>query len=296
MSAIAGFIVRGQGQAALVAASTLTLSLVFPPIVWLSNAAVALFVMRFGFKASAPMLAIAVIGSAALFWAISAHPALSVISAAVFWGPVIIAAVLLRSTESLELAILSIVGVALGAVLATFVVAGDPTAFWQELLTSQPVLQELMAQSGGKAGEQLLQSFAKLATGLMATGILLNSVFGLFLGRHWQAKLFQPGGFKQAFESLRLGKSVITAALLLCGLGLMSGSSFGFALAMPVIFLLGIQGMAVVHGVATIRKVPKLVLVMVYLALLVPHTLALVCVVALVDAWFDLRAVAARKA
>jgi len=115
------------------------------------------------------------------------------------------------------------------------------------------------------------------------------------MGRHWQAQQFQPGGFKEAFVSFKLGKSVVAAALLIAVLGLMSNSGLGFALAMPLVFLLTVQGMAVVHGVVAARGWPKMVLVSVYLALLVPHVIALVCVLAIVDAQFDLRARAKLK-
>jgi len=289
VGALSGFVVRGPGQAALVAAAALTLSVAFPPIVWLSNAAVALYVMRHGLQAATPMLLISVLGSALLFWAVFAHPALGAISAAVFWLPVLLSATVLRATVSLELATLSCVGLAIAVVLLSYAVLGDPAVFWRDFLVSNSQLNELLTQSAQQNGVDLIGTFAKLATGLMAAGVLLNTLVGLYLGRHWQAQQYQPGGFKDAFVRFKLGKSVIAAALLVCVLGLFSESGLGFAIAMPMVFLLAVQGMAVVHGVAAARQWPKMIVVSVYLALLVPHVIALICVLAIIDAWFDLR-------
>lgn len=290
MRALAGFVVRGPGQAALVAATALTLSVVFPPIVWLANAAVALYVMRYGWQRSTPMLLASVLGAAGLFWAVLAHPLLGAISAAVFWLPVVIAALVLRATVSLELATLACVGVALAAVLLLYALLPDPVGYWREFLGGNPPLAEMLAQMGQEAEADLLQAFAELGTGLMATGVLLNTLVGLYLGRYWQALQFQPGGFREAFIALRLGRSVIAAALLVAVVGLFSGTALGLALALPLVFLLTVQGLAVVHGLAAARSWPKVVLVMVYMALLVPHAMALICVLAIVDAWFDIRA------
>lgn len=295
MGALSGFIVRGPSQAALVAAVTLTLSVAFPPIVWLSNAVVGFYVMRYGLQASASMLALSAIGTLGLFWVVFAQPLLGVISAVVFWLPMLVSASILRKTVSLEWATLSCVGMAIVVVLMSYVILGDPAVFWAELLSKNPQLNELLEQSAQQSGVDLLGAFAQLATGLMATGVLLNTLAGLYLGRHWQAKQFQPGGFKKAFFGFDLGKPVITAALLVCVFGLLSQSGFGFSLAMPMVLLLSTQGMAVVHSVIAARQWPKLILVSVYLALLVPHTIALVCVLAVVDAWFDLRARAQRS-
>ncbi|MGB0867879.1 MAG: hypothetical protein ACPGSC_15310, partial [Granulosicoccaceae bacterium] len=178
MGALSGFVVRGPGQAALVAAAALTLSVAFPPIVWLSNAAVALYLMRFGLRAAAPMLVISVLGASLLFWAVFAHPLLGVISAVVFWLPVMVAALVLRATVSLELATLSCVGVAVVLVLLTYLVLGDPAVYWQKFLSSNPQLNELLAQSAQQGGVDLIETFAKLGTGLMATGVLLNTLVG----------------------------------------------------------------------------------------------------------------------
>lgn len=290
MGVLSGFILRGPGQAALVAATSLTLSVAFPPIVWISNAAVALYVMRFGLKASVPMLAIALVGAMLLFWAVFAYPVLGLLSAVFFWLPLLLSAMVLRATISLELASLSCVGVAGFVALMCYILLGDPAYFWSELLKSSPQLKELMGQATPTDGVDVLQVFAKLATGLLATGVLLNTLAGLYLGRHWQAQQFQPGGFAESFVGFKLGKVVVTSLLAMCVLGLVSDSGFGFAVAMPLVFLLTVQGLAVVHGVAAAKQWPKVILVSVYLAMLVPHVIALICVLAVVDAWFDLRA------
>ncbi len=290
MGAIANFVVRGPGQAALVAATTLTMSVALPPVVWLSNAVLALYLMRFGWKGSVPMLLVSTLGALALFWAVFGLPTLGIVSGLIFWLPVLISALVLRVTVSLELATLSCLASALAAVLVSYALLGDPAVYWRDFLGSNAQLSELLVQSAPLNGVDLLGLFAKLATGLMAGGVFLNTLLGLYLGRHWQAQQFQPGGFKEAFCGLKLGLAVNTASAIVCALGLFSETGFGFALAMPLVFLLTVQGLAVVHGIAAARQWPKMVVVSVYLALLVPHVVVLICVLAIVDAWFDLRA------
>src|SRR5690625_6353500 len=43
-----------------------------------------------------------------------------------------------------------------------------------------------------------------LVTGLLANVTSFTGVLGLMLGRWWQALLYNPGGFKQEFNGLRL--------------------------------------------------------------------------------------------
>ena len=54
---------------------------------------------------------------------------------------------------------------------------------------------------------------------------------------------------------------------------------------MPLVF----AGIALIHAVVTMRKLPVMLLVTFYIVLMLPAAVQLVMLLALLDSWFDLR-------
>lgn len=125
-------------------------------------------------------------------------------------------------------------------------------------------------------------------TSLLAVTYGALAALQLMLARWMQAALYNPGGFRQEFHSLRIGKKV---ALLLVAITL--GASAGVLPASWVVYStlpLLFAGIALVHGVVALRQMPGAALTVFYAVMLLPIAMQGVVLLALIDSWYDFRA------
>lgn len=294
MRGLASFVMRGRSQAALVAAVAAVLSLLLPPILIIGGGAVALVTLRRG--AGEGLLAIVLAG---LGTAVLAYPIFATLTPAVgimllFWLPLWLLAVILRSTVSLvwTLQISAVLGGLL--VIGFYLVLDDPGAWWLGVLNEvfRPVLQEANLDIDETALNELMTTLAPLMPGLMAANLLASLLLGLLLGRWWQALLYNPGGFRAEFHQLRLGRQMAVIALGIIGLALITGIPLFANLALVLGLIYGLQGVALVHGVVGKTGLGWGWLAGFYALLIIalPQLVALLCLMGIADAWVDLRA------
>jgi hypothetical protein len=198
-------------------------------------------------------------------------------------------ALVLRETVSLTLTALASagVGVATGLGLLAF---GQPLLAELAALFEQffAALEQQAKESGGAAMALRAPTMAQLA-GMMGTANGAMSFLCLVLARHWQAALYNPGGFGEEFRGLRLPPSLVwslaVAAIGLASLGL-AYRSWAAAMLLP----LTIAGFALLHARARFRGQSSFWLGGIYAAWLVfdAAKLALVGLV-LVDSVMDFR-------
>jgi hypothetical protein len=295
LRALAAFILRGTSQATMVAAGAAVLAMVFPPVSLISGAAVALVTLRHGARAGLlVMLASTVVfGALAYFTLDDALAGLFLLG--VLWLPVWAVAWVLRELHSLALAVVVAGGLAVIAIVFLHLWLGDMSGWWRELMLT---IVEPALEAGGFASREMMQTLiegiSRIMTGIAATGIALSTLLSLFLGRSWQAILFNPGGFGAEFRELRLGRWLGVAALLVVLASLLPLDAVAVIADQVLIVLFALfvlQGLAVAHAGAARRKLHVAWLVALYvLALIVlPQLLALVAAVGLVDNWLDLR-------
>ncbi len=125
-------------------------------------------------------------------------------------------------------------------------------------------------------------------TSLLAVTYGALAALQLMLARWMQAALYNPGGFRQEFHSLRIGKKV---ALMLVAITL--GASAGVLPASWVVYStlpLLFAGIALVHGVVALRQMPGAALTVFYAVMLLPIAMQGVVLLALIDSWYDFRA------
>ena len=114
------------------------------------------------------------------------------------------------------------------------------------------------------------------------------AVLLLMMARWMQALLFNPGGFRLEFHSLRIERHValgLIAVLLLAGSGAIVPEAWTLYFLMPLVF----AGIALIHAVVAIRKLPVMLLATFYILLMLPAAVQLVVLLALLDSWFDFR-------
>ena len=126
-----------------------------------------------------------------------------------------------------------------------------------------------------------------MLSGIGAAHMFL-AVLLLMTARWMQALLFNPGGFRMEFHGLRIERHValgLIAIMLLSGSGTIVPESWALYFLMPLVF----AGIALIHAVVSMRRLPVMLLVTFYIVLLLPAAVQLVVLLALLDSWFDIR-------
>lgn len=293
MKALAQFVMRGRSQAALVATVCAMLSLILPLFGLISSAVVALVTLRGGVREGALVVALAALACGVIAALALGAPLVSVALLVLLWLPVWGLAALLRLSRSLALTLQ--VGAVAGLVVVLIIrlLLDDPAAAWLSLL--QP-LQDALVKDGmvePEAAEAVIGEVARWMTGTVAAALVLQWLVGLFIGRWWQALLYNPGGFGEEFRLLRLSRWLGVAGLvLLVAIGFQRGAGpvSDVLLVLSVLWLF--QGLAVIHALHRNRGLSVGWLVGIYclLVLFMPHAELLVACIGLVDIGADIRA------
>jgi hypothetical protein len=277
MGAIARFTMQGPRQAALVA----VLFAAIPLMYWVSAAVVALVILTQGLNKGLNVMLAALLPGIAWF---AAQQDITV--CVVVLGSAVMASVL-RLSASLPKAISLSVLVGLATVWLLPVLSPS----WFDIL--QQGAQEYGKALEGRMEAQTAQAFQPWILPMLLGGISamlqLFAIGGLLLGRYWQAKLYNPDGFKEEFHTLRLPLWYVAIAL---GVFFISVSDSSWVSLMPVILVpLFIMGVSLVHGVIAMGQLSKQWLIAFYISFFffLPYMYALLILVALLDVLLDFR-------
>lgn len=277
MGAIARFSMQGPRQAALMA----VLFAAIPMMYWVSAAVVVLVILSQGLNKGLNVMLAALLPGIAWFAAQQDITVLIVVLGSAGMASV------LRVSASLPKAI------------SLSVLAGFTSVWLLPLLSPQwfDILQQ-GAQEYGKALEgrmdaQAAQAFQPWILPMLLGGISamlqMFAIGGLLLGRYWQAKLYNPGGYQAEFHTLRLPLWYVAIAL---GVFFISVSGPSWVSLMPVILVpLFIMGVSLVHGVIAMGQLSKQWLMAFYISFVffLPYMYALLIFVALLDVILDFR-------
>lgn len=299
MRFLAEFVMQGRMQAVVATAAAAALSLLLPPLTYLSGAAVGLVTLRIGPRQGlqvvvGAMLAVGMLSAVAMRTPL---PALGF--ALVLWIPVWVLAANLRRNVSLarSVQLAGMFGVML--VVGIHVTTDNPALWWRGELERllHPALEGAATQTIDEMTAAIAQ-IAQLMTGLMGGLMGLSLLLSLFIARWWQALLYNPGGFKEEFHQLRLGRG-FTIVSLLVGLGLLLSSGVPMAtdLLVVMVMLFMLQGLAVSHGLVARAGAGRGWLVVLYLMLVLalPQTALTLALAGFTDNWFDFRTVFGAK-
>ncbi|ARU55165.1 membrane protein [Oleiphilus messinensis] len=278
MQAIANFVMKGRLQAGVVVLVCSILPLLF----WISAAVVGLITMRRGINEGAILLIAAIVPS--VIWAQSVQDPTSLFVIATTWGM----AVVLRQTVSWEKALFVGAGLAVLSIVLLPIVSADLlnqlVAFGVELF------RQLNPERIQELGENVDSVVRNMMIGSLAVSYAMFATMSLMLARAWQAKLFNPGGFRKEFHQFRLSRASATlsviSVLVLSSLG-DQNAVFAFALLIP----LGFAGLALIHGSVARKNLSKGWLVWFYVISLIigPSLIVLLVLLAVMDSWIDVR-------
>lgn len=293
MKGLATYIMRGRSQAALVAATLAVLSLLFPLVGMLSSATVALITLRQGPVEGLIVGGFAGLASGLFVFAALGSPLPATGFALALWLPVWALAVVLRNSRSQALA------VGMGGLMGLVILIGlrflhgDPAAYWSEIM--EPLRQGLVEGGLLKEAESevMIKDLARWMSSTFAATFYLQALLALFIGRWWQALLYNPGGFGAEFRDLRLGQGLGLLVLgLLAWLLIDSDNQTAADLLIVLTPLLLLQGLSLIHWLVKTLPASQAWLVGLYVLFVValPHAQVMTAGLGLADIWINVRA------
>ena len=300
MRFLASYAMRGLMQATLVVTVAALLSLALPPLSFLSGGTFALVTLHLGVRRSAILLLSASLATALFGLLLFGNMAPALGFALVLWLPMLLLGGVLRSTVSLSLAVLLAGGLGVGLVLAMYLGLSDPGAWWQG------VVQTLFVHEAGQHTEDakqlvaVLKAMAPQIAGVFGASLAMSLIGALLLGRWWQALLYNPGGFRDEFQRLRLGRPLAVLALALVSAASLSEGMVGHLatdLLLVVEVLLLMQGLAMSHGLVARSGAHPAWLIALYVLLVIamPQAILTLALAGFADNWFDFRAFFGKK-
>jgi hypothetical protein len=276
MLPIARWLMRGTPYAAGGAA----LAALVPWLFWFSAAIAALVTLRRGLSPALPVIVAAAVPAGWWWTQGDAIPLASILL-------VTLMAVVLRTRMRWSEALIA--GSLAGAVmiqLGIFVPPGGTGPLLEQLRQGSTEIDRMLTELArqGLDTEQLATLLVGGVTGLV---VLIAAVGCLALGRSWQAGLYNPGGFRQEFQALRLSGRELVLLVVLAVVGMVLG--------IPVLGMLAwvpllVAGIALVHGFIGAKGMNGLWLIAFYLLLITTWPMILiVLLVAAIDVFVDFR-------
>lgn len=276
MKALGNYLLKTRIHAILTIGTLTVLSVFISPLSYfISGAPMGLVALRKG-----PNVGLQVACGCLLLMALAAmivggQPGIPVAFMVSVWLPVILCATVLRRTQSQGLAVLC--AGATGLIFAVYInlVLEEIQTWWQNWFTRW----EEYAASGQTASqlEQVFEFISPLLSVIIVSGFVFSLVTTLLLARWWQSALFNPGGFRKEFYSLRLPRALLLPTLLgMCVL--LVTPDHAPVLVRDVVILMLIlylyQGLSVIHGFVHARGLSRVWLTGMYVTFfLLPHVI-----------------------
>lgn len=295
MQFLAAYIMKGRMQAMTVASTLALLSLLFLPISIVSSATIALVTLRKGWREGLYVLICGCLTAALLSMLLLGDYQFALTRLVLWlWLPVWLIAIILREGRQLSLALEISVLLGVVGVLAFYGIQPQPVEFWRNLLD---MLLPMMLEAQPDAPADMFKRFADMISHYMTGGFAAISVyilvFGLFLARWWQAKLYNPGGFRSEYLGLQGRPHLAIGTLLLIALAsLTSGQAAEVSMNMLVVLFVfyTFTGMALLHCSFAVMKGGRWMVPTLYITLLsIPHMMLLIALCGLGDTWLNLR-------
>jgi hypothetical protein len=219
---------------------------------------------------------------------------LAVASAVILFLAPVGLGVIVRRTESLNLAFQTAVLAMAAALIAIHLALPNPAAIWIPILKEG---QHALVQMGVSYPDSMIDALSRTMWGALAILTLVTVVSALFLGMWWSSLSTRPGSFGAEFRELRLGIALGWAISLVLVLAYWLDSSLAGSLAWVAFGALSYQGLAAAHRSKARGAINRGWLAAIYLLLIVPLsmfvTVILLAVWGFIDNWRRPRAHAA---
>jgi len=294
---MASFIMAGRIQAAIFVVLSTLISLLLPPLIVLSNAAIALITLRKGWQQGIiyALLATATLVVASLLLKQQASSGL--IAGIATWLPMVLIASALAMTKSWGKTLTLTLVLSVAGVLLFHLTHPDAAAYWKPVLEQvKPMLQQAYQLSESEL-DVTINNAAAWMTGTFAAALAIIAIISLIFARNWQAMLYNPGGFGKEFRQIIIGKQASIALLVGIVLAVLTGHPIIIELIMVGVAVFMFQGLSLAHSIVKQRKmnIRWLVGLYVLMFLLLIQMIVLLATFGLVDNFADFRKKIANK-
>ncbi len=294
---MASFIMAGRIQAAIFVVLSTLISLLLPPLIVFSNAAIALITLRKGWQEGIIYTLLATATLVIISVLLSQSASNGLIAGIATWLPMVLIASALAMTKSwsktLQLTLL--LGVA--GVLLFHLTHPDAGAYWKPMLEQvKPLLQQAYQLSDSKLDETI-NNASSWMTGTFAAALAMITIISLIIARNWQSMLYNPGGFGEEFRQIAIGKQASIALLVGIVIAALTANQFIIELIMVGVAVFMFQGLSLAHAMVKRRgmSIRWLVGLYVLMFLLLIQMIVLLATFGLVDNFADFRKKIANK-
>jgi hypothetical protein len=288
-------IMRSKMTAIMVASAFALLSLKIPLVSVVSSATVALVTLRLGAIEGLYILGCSCLASILLGFFLLGDYQVPLFYSLILWTPVWLISVILREGRHLFLAIEIAIIIASITVAAAYLYEPNLAEFWQAVFNPllEPALVNSYPEIPAKTIRHFLDISYHLMTGLIAQSYVAGLLAGLFLGRWWQAILYNPGGFKKEYLSLRGQQSLAIATLVIFAAawfltGLIAEISRNVSILLFVLY--AFIGTIILHCAFSNLKQKGFMIPFLYITMMfIPYALIPAAIIGLTDTWLNLR-------
>jgi len=294
---MAGFIMAGRIQAAIFVIVSTLVSLMLPPMIVFSSAAIALITLRKGWQQGIIYSLIATATLMVISGLLQQDVSRGLLAGLVTWFPILLIASVLAISNSWSKTLQLILLIAVVGVLLFHFMYPDAATFWVQLLEPlKPLLKQSYQFSDAEIDESVMIA-SQWMTGTFAATFALLTIISLMIARNWQAMLFNPGGFGEEFRQIRIGKPASIGLLAGIALAVFTNNQMITELIMVAIAIFMFQGLSVAHGLVKLRgmRVGWLIALYALMFILLIQMIALLATFGLIDNYVDFRQKQASK-
>lgn len=274
-----------------------------PFVGWLSAVILSLVTLRRGTRAGIPVVIAASLPF--VIWLVtheisSIYLLLKLLSIPTVW----LVASILRATRSWYVTLLSITVLGVVSVCATHLLIADVQVFWQQTITGSldsmiaharaqqldAVVIGLSYYSGLLQQHAVLAYLSSIATGLFVLNALFGVIVQLIAARYWQAKCFNPGGFRGELHALQL-PARDNVALAVVSVGAFLGMPVFIDLIPVIILPFMFVAVCILHRYFQAKQYSPMAfyLTCLGLAILSPYSVVFLIAISVFDSIYDLR-------
>jgi len=289
----------------MVTAISAAMSLILPPLAHLSGACVALVTLRKGLRDGIIVLLVSgfVLGLMGLVSANSTMVRIFTLAMVlVWWLPVGVTAAVLRYTRSLGFTLVFLGALCMAIMTGCYLMIGDVPGWWREVLPAmlKPMYEAANFGMTNDQMNQVIQNMAGVMTGFMFASIVYLTMINLFIARWLQSQLFNPGGFRNEFYTLKLDNRLAIFLLIIAAVSVFtSGNLASYALNLLILIsaLYSLQGLAIVYAVvaALNAHIGWLIALYVLMFFALPYVMLMLSCTGLADNVLDIRARVKKK-
>ncbi len=295
---MASFLMAGRMQAAIFVIVSTLISLLLPPMIVFSNAAIALITLRKGWQQGIIFTLLATATLVLISLAVKQTAGSGVIAGLINWLPMVLLASILAMTNSWNKTLLLILALSAAGVLLFHLINSDAQAFWKPMLEQmKPMLQNMQTDQNVSKLDETINNAASWMTGTFAAALAILNILSLIIARNWQARLYNPGGFGEEFRQIRIGKQASIALMVAIVVALLSSNQIIVELIMVGLAVFMFQGLSLAHAVVKQREMNGRWLIGLYILmfLLPVQMIVLLATFGIIDNFADFRQKIANK-